>query len=81
MKRSLKIEYQQEICETYILQNCNSSEKVNYKKTSHLWALEIGKWSGVEICISAFEQAAKRYNVKTVCVSPGVNCFGLQTIK
>jgi hypothetical protein len=72
---------QQIIVDSYIIHNTNSSQVLNFKKTSHIWAKEISKWAGVDISIQAVDFVCKKYNIRTVEISKGVNVFGLETKK
>ena len=81
MKTKISLLEQQIIVDTYIVHNTNSSQKLNYKKTSHIWAMEISKWAGVEISIQAVEAVCKKYGIRTVEISKGVNVYGIETIK
>jgi hypothetical protein len=81
MKNKIDFIEQQIIVDTYIIHNTNSSQKINYKKTSHLWALEISKWSGVTITVCAIEKVCVKYNIKTVEISKGVHVYGIETRK
>jgi hypothetical protein len=69
------------IVDSYILHNTNISQNINYRKTSHLWALEVSKWAGVEISIQAVDKVCKKYDIRTVEISKGVNVYGMKSIK
>lgn len=81
MKTKIDLLEQQIIVDSYIIHNTNSSQKLNYKKTSHIWAMEISKWAGVEISIQAVDFVCQKYNIRTVEISKGVNVYGIETIK
>jgi hypothetical protein len=81
MKNKIDLLEQQIIVDSYIIHNTNSSQKLNYKKTSHIWAMEISKWAGVEISIQAIDKVCKKYDIRTAEISKGVNVYGIQTIK
>lgn len=81
MKTKIDLLEQQIIVDSYIIHNTNSSQKLNYKKTSYLWSFEISKWSGVEISIQAVDYVCKKYNIRTMEISKGVNVYGIETIK
>ena len=81
MKKKIDLIEQQIITDSYIMHNTNSSQKLNYKKTSHIWAMEISKWAGVEISIQAVDFVCKKYNIRTLEISKGVNVYGIETIK
>jgi hypothetical protein len=81
MKQKIDLLEQQIIVDSYIIHNTNSSQKLNYKKTSYIWALEISKWSGVGISIQAIDFVCQKYSIRTVEISKGVNVYGIQTIK
>jgi hypothetical protein len=81
MKNKTDLLEQQIIVDSYIIHNTNSSQKLNYKKTSHIWAMEISKWAGVQISIQAVDNVCQKYSIRTVEISKGVNVYGLQTIK
>ncbi len=81
MKREINFTEQQIIVDTYIVHNTNSSQKLNYKKTSYIWANEISKWSGTDISIQAVEKVCFKYKIRTMEISKGVNVYGLDTIK
>ena len=81
MKKQIELHEQVLIVKTFITHNTNSSQKISYKKTSHSWAMEVSKWSGVEIKPYAVDEACKSFDIKTVEISKGVNCFGIETRK
>ena len=81
MKKQIDLTEQQLIVDTYIVHNTNSSQVINYKKTSHIWAMEISKWSGVEISIQAVDFVCKKYGIRTVKISKGVKVYGITSIK
>ncbi len=81
MKKQIDLTEQILVVKTFLTHNCNTSLKINYKKTSHLWAMEVAKWAGVEISIRAFETACNSFDIKSIEISKGVNCFGIETIK
>jgi len=81
MKKKIDLTEQQLIVDSYIIHNTNSSQKLNYKKTSHIWAMEISKWSRVEISIQAVDSVCKKYNIRTMEISKGVNVYAIETIK
>ena len=81
MKKQIELHEQIIIVKTFITHNTNTGRKINYKKTSYSWALEVSKWSGMEIKPLAFENACNCFEIKAVEISKGVNCFGLERIK
>ena len=81
MKNKTDLLEQQIIVDSYIIHNTNTRPNLNYKKTAHIWAMEISKWAGVEISIQAVDFVCQKYSIRTVEISKGVNVYGLQTIK
>jgi hypothetical protein len=81
MKAKINFLEQCIIVDCYILHNTNTSQNINYRKTSHLWALEVSKWAGVEISIQAVDKVCKKYDIRTVEISKGVNVYGMKSIK
>lgn len=81
MKKQIELNEQIMIVKTFLIHNTNSNKKINYKKTSYSWALEVSKWAGVEIKPYAINEACKSYDIRTVEISKGVSCFGIETMK
>lgn len=81
MIRTVKIHDQISAVKTYLTHCTSTKEKINYSMTSFLWAKEVSRWAGIDISGTAIIEACKACRVKSVEITTGVFCYGLEKTK
>ena len=78
-KTILNYDDQYSLVESFIIHNTNEHNiPLNYKLTSHGWALEISKWAGVEVSPDVVIDVCKEYKIESREICRGVFVFAME---
>lgn len=81
MTKKIDLRHQITLAETFVSNNCEKTIDMDYKKTSHLWALEVSKWCGYEIENRAIREAVAKFKVRTKEIAVGIEIYALKRRK
>ena len=81
MTKKIEFRHQVTLAETFVSNNCEKAPSFDYKKTSHLLALEVSKWCGYEIENRAIREAVVKFKVRKKDIAVGIEVYALKTRK